>query len=63
MNKPRTAKPDAGKYVVIPDQECDGVSIRLKFSTEVNHQAPAVIRELLRKSYINRLASEGRYEP
>ena len=41
----------------------DNISIRLVFSEEPDRKAPALIRELLQRSYINRLAAESRSEP
>lgn len=60
MNEPYVIESGMERHIVIPDLKYDGALIRLIFSTEPNQKAPALIRELLRKSYINRLASESR---
>ena len=62
MSEPYAAKPSLGESVAFPLKSSCGISIRLIFATEPNQEAPILIRELLRNSYLNRLSSEGRCE-
>lgn len=51
-----------GRQIAIPDQKYDGITVRLAFSMEPNREVPAMIGDLLRKSYLRRMASAGRCE-
>jgi len=60
MNENRM--PNSERKTSVIFSECKGAecSIRLVFSEEQNLEAPALIRELLRNSYFNRISSESR---
>lgn len=45
-----------------PKQEHNGLAIRLIFTEEPNREAPALIGQLLRKSYFNHISSESERE-
>ncbi len=60
MNDPSQMNTNTGKSIVIPEQTFEKANIRLSFSAEPNREAPALIRELFRHSYLNRLSSESR---
>ena len=62
MNMAQTADGNRDGGIAFHIQNQDGVSIRLIFSEKPNSEAPALISELLRNSYFNRLSSESRCE-
>lgn len=60
MSEPYVAKKSLGESIAFPVQRSCGITIRLTFASEPNQEAPILIRELLRNSYLNRLSSESR---
>lgn len=62
MAEVKAASLSIASPVAIPKFTVEGVSVRLVFSKESNQAAPALIRELLRNSYLKRMALESRRE-
>lgn len=63
MNELHSVEPNMANGLEGHGPRTDNISIRLVFSEEPDRKAPALIRELLQRSYINRLAAESRSEP